>query len=129
MLANPDRFTNGSRKTFVKLIQRQGDFQWERADNINIKGDTLEEWNKKTFNAAKKMALELESNINKKLKVNKKSLLDKSFTGQEIGIILEEIIRTLEMPARIKEGRQLVTQSRGELAREIGSQDTLNIDL
>ena len=33
------------------------------------------------------------------------------------------------MPARIKEGRQLVTQSRGELAREIGSQDTLNIDL
>ena len=129
LLANPDRFTNGSRKTFVKLIQRQGDFQWERADNINIKGDTLEEWNKKTFNAAKKMALELESNINKKLKVNKKSLLDKSFTGQEIGIILEEIIRTLEMPARIKEGRQLVTQSRGELAREIGSQDTLNIDL
>ena len=68
-------------------------------------------------------------NINKKLKVNKKSLLDKSFTGQEIGIILEEIVRTLEMPARIKEGRQLVTQSRGELAREIGSQDTLNIDL
>ena len=129
LLANPDRFKNGSRKTFVKLIQRQGDFQWERADNINIKGDTLEEWNKKTFNAAKKMALELESNINKKLKVNKKSLLDKSFTGQEIGIILEEIVRTLEMPARIKEGRQLVTQSRGELAKEIGSQDTLNIDL
>jgi hypothetical protein len=33
------------------------------------------------------------------------------------------------MNKRIKEGRQIVTQSRGELAREIGDQDTLNIDL
>ena len=129
LLASPDRFKNQSRKTFVKLIQRQGDFQWERGDNTNITGDTLEQWNKKTFEAAKKMALDLEKRINTQLKQNKKSLLDKNFTGQEIAIIIKEILATLDMNKRIKEGRQIVTQSRGELAREIGSQATLNIDL
>ena len=129
LLAKPDRFKNGARKTFVKLIQRQGDFKWERGDNNSITGDTLEEWNKKTFNAAKKMAVVLEEKINSQLKVNKKSLLDKSFTGQEIGIILKEITQILDMPQRIREGRKDVTRARGELAREIGSQATLNIDL
>ena len=170
LLASPDRFKNQARKTFVKLIQRQGDFQWERGDNTNITGDTLEQWNKKTFEAAKKMALDLENRINTQLKVSinipqmtrldanklsaitgeseadllaenkrllaankksggRKSLLDKNFTGQEIAIIIKEILATLDMNKRIKEGRQIVTQSRGELAKEIGSQATLNIDL
>ena len=75
------------------------------------------------------MALDLEKRINTQLKQNKKSLLDKSFTGQEISIIIKEILATLDMNKRIKEGRQIVTQSRGELAKEIGSQATLNIDL
>tara|TARA_R110001583_G_scaffold65329_2_gene188786 strand:+ start:3188 stop:6904 length:3717 start_codon:yes stop_codon:yes gene_type:complete len=126
LLAKNDRFKKGGLKSFTRMFQRSGEHKWERGDGKNITGDTLEEWNTKTFNASQESAVKLEKNIQKRL--GTKPFKSKSYTGKEMLIFMEEILGALEIDTRIKEGRSLVKAGRESLRKEIGSEMTNNID-
>lgn len=127
LLANGDRFKKGGLKTFTRMFQRSADHKWERGDGKNITGDTLNEWNKKTFDSSQKLAVEVEKNIQKRL--GNKPFKSKSYTGKEMLVFMEELLGALEIDTRIKEGRSIVKAGRDALRKEIGSEMTNNIDL